>query len=125
MGAESAAQNRPLDLRCKEGEGQAASDRAFGPAFAGRDLCKALPPAQGRDPGMGAGKVLVQRRVEPGLRLAADQPGFNAAPPSSKRSGKSFHPSWRWLATEAAQASYWASSELNPCSNPSSEDFRV
>lgn len=99
MGAESAAQNRPLDLRGEEGKSQAASDRAFGPAFADRDLRKALPPAQGQDPGMGAGKVLLQRRVGPGLRLAADQPGFNTAPASSKRSGKNFYPSWRWLAT--------------------------
>ena len=41
------------------------------------------------------------------------------------RVGKTDHPSCFWERMKAAQASRWASSELNACSRPSSEDLRV
>src|SRR5678815_4588831 len=46
-------------------------------------------------------------------------------PPSSYRVGSALHPSCRWLAMKAWQASRWASRELKDISNPSSEDLRV
>ena len=46
-------------------------------------------------------------------------------PPSSYKVGKTVQPSCFWERMKAAQASRWASSELNACSRPSSDDLRV